>query len=180
VLPQQRAGDFVQAMMDLGATICTPRRPRCVLCPWRVNCAATALGIAEDLPARVEKPERPVRYGVVFWLERPDGAVLLQRRPEKGLLGGMIELPSTPWRQVPWDVTEAVCTAPARAEWTALPGTVLHGFTHFRLELALMAGTIAEPIDGIWAKPEEFGGYAFPTMTKKLVRHAMSVLTRAR
>src|SRR5438876_5375270 len=98
LVPETRAGDFAQALMDLGATICTPRRPRCVLCPWRACCAAAASGLADDLPARVEKPERPLRYGVAFWLTRPDGAVLLRRRPEKGLLGGMIEIPSTPWR----------------------------------------------------------------------------------
>ncbi|HYU11045.1 MAG TPA: A/G-specific adenine glycosylase, partial [Stellaceae bacterium] len=96
LVPARRAGDFAQAMMDLGATLCTPRRPRCVLCPWREACAARAAGIADNLPARLDKPERPWRYGVVFWLSRGDGAVLLRRRPEKGLLGGMIELPSTP------------------------------------------------------------------------------------
>src|SRR5207302_10347889 len=96
VVPAERAGDLAQALMDLGAVLCTPRRPRCVLCPWRSDCAAAATGIQESLPARVEKPERPLRYGVVFWLEREDGAVMLRRRPERGLLGGMIELPSTP------------------------------------------------------------------------------------
>src|SRR5207244_9439644 len=140
LVPQQRAGDFAQAVMDLGAVLCTPRRPRCVLCPWRNDCAAAAAGIQENLPARVEKPERPLRYGVVFWLEREDGAVMLRRRPERGLLGGMIELPSTPWRELTWGGAEAVEAAPAATEWTALPGTVQHGFTHFRLELALMTG----------------------------------------
>ncbi|MFZ3235523.1 MAG: A/G-specific adenine glycosylase, partial [Stellaceae bacterium] len=95
LVPDRRAGDFAQAMMDLGATICTPQRPRCVLCPWRRACAAAARGVAEDLPARAAKQPRPQRYGVAFWLTRPDGAVLLRRRPEKGLLGGMIEIPST-------------------------------------------------------------------------------------
>ena len=102
LVPQQRAGDFAQALMDLGATICTPRRPRCVLCPWRACCAAAAAGLADAIPARTEKPERPLRYGVAFWLTRGDGAVLLRRRPEKGLLGGMTEIPSTPWRSEPW------------------------------------------------------------------------------
>ena len=143
LVPKQRAGDFAQAMMELGASLCTPRRPRCVLCPWRADCAAAALGIAEDLPAQAEKPERPLRHGVAFWLTRADGAVLLRRRPEHGLLGGMIELPSTEWREAPWDAAEAVATAPAAADWRALPGTVHHGFTHFRLELGLFAGTTA-------------------------------------
>jgi A/G-specific adenine glycosylase len=177
LVPERRAGDFAQAMMDLGAVICTPRKPRCVLCPWRSACAAAAAGIADDLPARADKPERPLKFGVAFWLNRPDGAVLLRRRPEKGLLGGMIELPSSEWRAEPWG-EEAVAEAPVATEWRALPGTVQHGFTHFRLELALMAGTIAEPIGGIWARPDQFRDYAFPTLTKKLVSHALSALSR--
>jgi A/G-specific adenine glycosylase len=175
LVPDRRAGDFAQAVMDLGAVLCTPRRPRCVLCPWRADCAAAAAGIAESLPARAGKPERPVRYGIVFWLVRDDGAVLLRRRPEKGLLGGMIELPSTAWRDTPWDAAEAIPAAPAATAWTALPGTVQHGFTHFRLELALMAGHTAALPEGIWARPDEFKNYAFPTLTKKLVNYALSV-----
>jgi A/G-specific adenine glycosylase len=175
LVPEQRAGDFAQAMMDLGAVLCTPRRPRCVLCPWRGDCAAAATGIQESLPARVEKPERPVRYGVVFWLVRDDGAVMLRRRPEKGLLGGMIELPSTPWRDTPWDESEAAQAAPAATQWAALPGAVQHGFTHFRLELAMMAGRTSAPPEGIWARPGEFKDYAFPTLTKKLANYALSV-----
>jgi A/G-specific adenine glycosylase len=175
LVPERRAGDFAQAMMDLGAVLCTPRRPRCVLCPWRDECAASAAGIADNLPARLDKPERPLRYGVVFWLRRGDGAVLLRRRPEKGLLGGMIELPSTPWREMPWSESEVLAAAPVATTWTALPGTVQHGFTHFRLELALMAGRTATPPEGIWARPDEFKNYAFPTLTKKLVNYALSV-----
>jgi A/G-specific adenine glycosylase len=175
MVPDRRAGDFAQALMDLGAVLCTPRRPRCVLCPWRGDCAAAAAGIAESLPARAGKPERPVRYGVVFWLVRDDGAVMLRRRPEKGLLGGMIELPSTPWRGTPWDAAEAIPAAPMATAWSPLPGTVQHGFTHFRLELALMAGRTTAPPEGIWARPDEFKNYAFPTLTKKLVNYALSV-----
>jgi A/G-specific adenine glycosylase len=178
LVPADRAGDFAQAMMDLGATLCAPRRPRCVLCPWRGDCAAAAAGIAEQLPARVAPPERPLRRGVAFWLSRPDGAVMLRRRPDKGLLGGMIELPSTPWRAAPWTIAEAIAAAPAVAEWTALPGVVEHGFTHFRLELALLAGETTAPPEGIWAPPNKFGDYALPTLTKKLVRYAQSILGR--
>jgi A/G-specific adenine glycosylase len=176
LVPAARAGDFAQALMDLGAVLCTPRRPRCVLCPWRGDCAAAASGIAEELPVPAVKPERPLRYGVAFWLSRGDGAVLLRRRPEKGLLGGMIELPSTEWRPAPWTLREALAAAPAAAEWASLPGTVEHGFTHFRLELALVAATTAAPSAGIWATPAQFKDYALPTLTKKLVRHALSAL----
>jgi A/G-specific adenine glycosylase len=178
LVPESRAGDFAQAMMDLGAVICTPRRPRCILCPWLVDCAAAAAGIAESLPAWAGRPERPLRHGVAFWLVRGDGAVLLRRRVEQGLLGGMIELPSTPWRAAPWSVGEAMAQAPATAEWRHLPGAVQHGFTHFRLEMALLAGTTTEPIAGIWARPGEFKDYALPTLTKKLVNYSLSVLTR--
>jgi A/G-specific adenine glycosylase len=178
LVPDRRAGDFAQALMDLGAVICTPRRPRCVLCPWRPECMAAAMGIAESLPTPAETPQRPLRHGVAFWLRRGDGAVLLRRRPETGLLGGMIELPSTPWRTLPWCESEAIDAAPAATTWTALPGTVHHGFTHFRLDLALLAGTTTEPVAGIWARPAEFKDYAFPTLTKKLVNHALSALPK--
>jgi A/G-specific adenine glycosylase len=174
LVPGERAGDFAQAMMDLGATICTPRRPRCVLCPWRTCCTAVALGSQESLPALGEKPDRPLRYGVAFWLMRRDGEVLLRRRPEKGLLGGMTEIPSTPWRAEPWTLTEAISLAPATAEWSPLPGTVQHGFTHFRLELALLAGE--GTADGMWSRTDRLGEYALPTLMKKVVRHALSAL----
>ena len=172
LVPEQRAGDFAQAQMDLGATICTPRRPRCVLCPWRACCAAAASGMAEVLPARAEKPERPLRHGVAFWLTRADGAVLLRRRPERGLLGGMIEIPSTPWRTVPWTFAEAVQIAPVTAAWLPLPGTVRHGFTHFQLELAVVSGV--GTTEGLWSRVERLGDHALPTLMKKVARHAIT------
>jgi A/G-specific adenine glycosylase len=176
LVPELRAGDFAQALMDLGATICTPRRPRCVLCPWRTCCAAAASGLAEELPARPAKPERPQRYGIAFWLTRPDGAVLLRRRSEKGLLGGMIEIPSTPWSAAPWRLAEAVPVAPAAAEWSLLPSTVRHGFTHFQLELGVAAGKIDNFDKGLWSPIERLAEHALPTLMKKVVRHALSAL----
>src|SRR5262249_34252117 len=176
LVPEAHAGDFAQALMDLGAMLCTPRRPRCVLCPWRRGCAAAAAGIAEDLPIQAGKPERPLRHRGLFWLSRPDGAVLC-RRPEKVVLGGMIDLPSTPWREDSWSMSEAVAAAPASTEWRQLPGIVQHGFAHFRLEVALLAGTTDARIEGIWAKPKYFAQYALPTLTKKAIRHAQSALT---
>jgi len=174
MVPDRRAGDFAQALMDLGATICTPRRPRCVLCPWRSCCAAAASGRADDLPARREKPERPLRHGVAFWLTRADGAVLLRRRPDKGLLGGMTEIPSTPWRLTPWSFAEALRAAPAAVTWSPLSGTVRHGFTHFLLELVIVAG--AGVADGIWSQVEQLGDHALPTLMKKVARHAIAAL----
>jgi A/G-specific adenine glycosylase len=186
LVPHDRPGDFAQAVMDLGATICTPQRPRCVLCPWRTGCVATAAGIAETLPARSAKPMRPLRHGVAFWLTRPDGAVLLRRRPERGLLGGMIEIPSTSWRDRPWPLAEAIAAAPASAAWSPLPGAVAHGFTHFRLELAILAGRaeegddfLADPVArglGLWSPIARLGDHALPSLMKKLVRHALSAL----
>jgi len=175
LVPPRRAGDFAQAMMDLGAVLCTPRRPRCVLCPWRGACAAAAGGIAEALPARAAKPERPLRHGAAFWLVRGDGAVLLRRRPEEGLLGGLYEVPSTEWREAPWSDAEALAAAPLpEAAWTRLPGAVEHGFTHFRLELAVWAARTEAAPDGVWVRPREFRDYAFSTLMKKLARYALA------
>jgi A/G-specific adenine glycosylase len=179
LIPESRAGDFAQALMDLGATLCTPRRPRCVLCPWRACCAAMANGMAEVLPARPPEPERPQRYGIAFWLTRPDGAVLLRRRPEKGLLGGMIEIPSTPWLPAPWQIAEAAVMAPAAVEWRLLPGTVRHGFTHFQLELEVVAGRTEDVGGPFWSPVERLGEHALPTLMKKVVRHALSALAVA-
>ncbi len=124
-------GDYAQAMMDLGATVCLPRRPRCAACPLAKVCAAHAAGLAEDLPRRAPKKARPTRRGVIFRVVRSDGAILLRRRPERGLLGAMMELPSTDWREAPWAGPEALAQAPLAAGWTELPGLVRHNFTHF-------------------------------------------------
>jgi A/G-specific adenine glycosylase len=173
--PDERPGDFAQAMMDLGATVCTPRQPRCSLCPWREACRARALGIAEDLPRRVPKPDRPQRYGIAFWTVRDDGAVLLRRRPEEGLLGGMTEVPSTAWRAARWPEAEARRQAPFDADWRLVPGVVRHVFTHFALELQVMVGrvTAAKRGAGFWCPIDRLGDHALPTVMKKVVRHAL-------
>jgi A/G-specific adenine glycosylase len=174
LVPAVRAGDFAQAVMDLGAAFCTPRQPRCGLCPWRESCAAHRLGRAEAFPARKAKPLREERYGVAFWLLRSDGALFLRRRPEAGLLGGMIEIPSTPWRREPWSLDEAKKEAPERVAWSPIPGRVRHGFTHFRLELAVLGGRTEEPRAGLWSPLVELGGHALPTLMKKIVRHVLA------
>ncbi|HUN49573.1 MAG TPA: A/G-specific adenine glycosylase, partial [Candidatus Sulfotelmatobacter sp.] len=141
--PAKRAGDFAQAMMDLGATVCTARAPLCARCPLAGDCAGLARNIAASLPRRAPKRERPTRHGVAFWAVRADGAVLLRRRQDKGLLGGMMEVPSTPWRERPWGAAEALAAAPLAADWQPLGGTVEHGFTHFALQIAVYAAAVA-------------------------------------
>ncbi|MBF0307308.1 MAG: A/G-specific adenine glycosylase [Alphaproteobacteria bacterium] len=174
--PDQRAGDYAQAVMDLGATVCTPRGPACGICPWMAACEGRAQGIAETLPARIVKPERPTRLGVAFWAVRKDGAVLLRRRPPTGLLGGMIEVPSTPWRAEAWTREQAAAEAPLTAEWRPLPGVVRHSFTHFHLELTLQLGRVgADPrARGLWVPLDRMGEHALPALMRKVVRHALA------
>jgi A/G-specific adenine glycosylase len=176
--PDERPGDYAQAIMDLGATICLPRKPKCLLCPWADACRAKRQGIAESLPAKSPKAERPKRHGIVFWTMRKDGAVLLRRRPEKGLLGGMIEIPSTEWRREPWTLDEAVPASPISTDWRPLDGIVRHGFTHFALELSLVAGHARNGAAGgaLWCPVDRLSDYALPTLMKKVVRHALSKL----
>lgn len=176
IAPAQRPGDYAQALMDLGATICTPRRPACALCPWREGCDGRRLGIAEELPARAAREARPRRHGIAFWTQRPDGAALLRRRPDKGLLGGMMEIPSTPWRATPWPLEEALAFAPADGQWRALPGTVQHVFTHFSLELTILAGRVERAPDGagVWCMAADFAGQALPSVMRKVARHALA------
>jgi A/G-specific adenine glycosylase len=153
--------------MDLGATICTPRAPRCVLCPWRDACRARALGIAEALPAKREKPERPTRFGDAYVAVRADGAILLRRRPEKGLLGGMLEVPGSVWAETP-----LAGPPPVEAAWRELPGRVRHTFTHFHLELRIFLGR-AEAGEGSWAPLDRLGDLALPTVMRKVIEHAL-------
>ena len=134
-----RPADFAQALFDLGATICTPRRPACAICPWREPCAGRARGMAGELPRKAAKKARPLRHGAVFWLEDAAGRVLLRRRAAKGLLGGMVELPGTEWRGVPWSEAEACAASPAAVAWRQI-GRVEHGFTHFELHLDVYMG----------------------------------------
>ncbi len=171
--PRTRPGDFAQAMMDLGATVCTPRAPDCGSCPLADTCAAHAAGIAGELPRRTPRKPRATRHGVAFWAVRPDGAVLLRRRLDRGLLGGMMEIPSTDWRRRPWSQAEAREAAPVAADWRVLPGVVHHGFTHFRLRLKVMAGRADDRAAGLWCPPDRFSDHALPTLMKKVVRHAL-------
>ena len=168
---RERPGDFAQALFDLGATICTPKRPACVLCPWRAPCAAHRAGIAETLPRKAPKPVRPLRHGVHFAVTDPAGRLLVRRRPASGLLGGMLEIPGTPWREGVWEETEALTHAPLPGlDWTPLPGEARHGFTHFELHMRLLRAVVAgEPAQGCaWMDPAAAHA-AMPTAMRRLL-----------
>jgi A/G-specific adenine glycosylase len=171
----KRPGDAAQALMDLGAMVCTPRKPSCGTCPLNGCCRALDLGIAAELPRRApKKKRRPVRRAVAFWLQRADGAVLLRRRPDKGLLGGMLEIPSTPWREADWPAGEAAAHAPAELDWRPQAGAIGHTFTHFHLDVAVWRAGFEGDMDGMWIKPGDFDGHAIPTLMRKIARHALS------
>ncbi|HVY83911.1 MAG TPA: A/G-specific adenine glycosylase [Caulobacterales bacterium] len=159
----ERAGDWAQALMDLGATICTPKSPRCLLCPLREDCAAFASGAPETFPRRAAKTKRPERRGVAFRLERP-GWTWLVRRPDNGLLGGMAALPTTPWREEAWREGDAIKHAPANTKWTPI-GSVRHVFTHFGLTLDVWRGEGDPTGEGWWAAHTDFR--ALPTVFRK-------------
>lgn len=172
MVPRNRPGDFAQAMMDLGATICTPRRPACSLCPLQENCAAYLAGTQERFPVRRPKPEKPVRLGAAFVAERGDGAVLLRKRGTKGLLGGMAEVPTTAWtaRQ---DGIDDESGAPFEANWMPR-GVITHIFTHFELRLSVFHARIDMPApdDHWWSQRQLLGSEALPTVMKKAIAAA--------
>jgi A/G-specific adenine glycosylase len=170
--------DFAQALFDLGATICTPATPGCVLCPWMAHCAGRRAGIAGELPRKAPKSARPLRHGVHFWLADADGNVLLRRRPPTGLLGGMTELPGTDWRASPWTAPEALAHAPMQAAWQAA-GQVRHGFTHFELTIDLFAARVKRiEADGFRCPISALAREALPSVMRKCARMAGSAQTR--
>jgi A/G-specific adenine glycosylase len=157
--PALRPGDYAQAIMDLGATICTPRSPACGICPWSHACAARAEGVQADLPRKSPKPEKPTRHGTL-WLCRTDGAILLERRPEKGLLGGMLGFPGDSWDGLGGP-------APAQAAWQRI-GEVRHTFTHFHLILDVHVARLdAVPLRGALVPRHSFRPADLPTVMRK-------------
>ena len=176
----RRPADVAQALMDLGATLCRPRAPRCAVCPWREACAAHAAGIAGQLPRRAARPARPVRRGLAFLLARPDGAILFRRRPAEGLLGGLHELPSSPWLEGELALEAALGHAPAATDWRLHALPVRHVFTHFVLELTLAQGIAPTTTEaaasagpsGLWCRAADLDRLALPTVMRKLLRRA--------
>jgi A/G-specific adenine glycosylase len=174
LVPQKRAGDFVQALMDLGAAICTPKRPACGTCPWQKDCAAWTLGIQEELPVKAPKAARPLKRGAAFVARDRGGAILLVKRPDKGLLGAMLQPPLGPWSAKFPAAQEAMAQAPFKAAWKKRPGLVRHGFTHFELEIEVYGVTVSKRprAEGQWLESAMLSTAALPTVMRKIIEHA--------
>jgi A/G-specific adenine glycosylase len=175
LLPPRRFGDFTQAMMDLGATLCTPKKPACGICPWMGSCEARPRGDAETFPRKAPKVEGKLRRGASFVVTRADDFVLVRTRPSKGLLGGMTEMPSTAWSEV-FDEDDALKGAPLKAKWRKLPGAVEHGFTHFPLQQSVYVASVpakTKAPEGMrWVARAELSGEALPNVFRKVAVHA--------
>jgi A/G-specific adenine glycosylase len=180
LLPAMRSGDFAQALMDLGATVCTPKSPACFLCPWMQNCLARRRGDPQAFPRKPPKRTGDLRRGAAFVLLRADGAILLRTRPEEGLLGGMTEVPTSDWT-TDFPIANAVAHAPRLArrkpKWHRLPGVVTHTFTHFPLELTVYTASVnaqtRAPAGTRWVAISDLMGEALPTAMRKVVAHAL-------
>ena len=180
MVPPRRAGDFVQALMDLGATLCTPRKPACALCPWHADCAAAARGDAATFPRKTRKRTGALRRGAAFVVIRRDGHVLVRSRAPGGLLGGMTEVPGSAW-QPDLDARDMLAAAPrlprVRCAWRRVPGVVTHVFTHFPLELAVYTTAVragaAAPAGARWVAIGALAGEALPNVMRKVLAHAL-------
>ena len=194
-----RAGDFAQALMDLGSAICTPKRPACPNCPWALDCKARKLGIQEQLPVKAPKIARPLKRGAAFVARDRSGAVLLVKRPDKGLLASMLEPPLGEWSEEFPLPTKAIKQAPFVAAWKKRPGIVRHGFTHFELEIEVYVAEVAKrptlswpanagakkkKLDGPhkaghdelevrWVPRDSLAKVELPTVMRKIVEHGL-------
>jgi len=171
-----RCGDYGQALIDLGGTVCVPRTPNCALCPWQSHCAAFAHGDMVDYPKKAPKKQRPIRYGAVFIL-RCEDEILLERRADDGLLGGMMGFVGTDWMDARiGDVSDDVLkTAPQVRNWQKLHTEIKHIFTHFELRLTIYMAqtsdkTLAHSYDAVWAPLPQIEDYALPSLFKKVLK----------
>lgn len=161
----ERPGDYGQALMDLGATVCTPKSPKCQTCPWSKHCQAHHAGTETDYPKKVKKTPTPIRYGYAYVLCSGD-KVLVQKRPDKGLLGGMLGVPTSKWDEMPKDHS----AAPMKRNWEKV-GEIKHVFTHFELRLEVFVAEVDEMFEGEWI--EDFRG--LPTVFRKVVACGLRV-----
>jgi A/G-specific adenine glycosylase len=170
--PAQRTGDFAQAMMDLGATICTPKNPACALCPWSDACVAHTRGTQEEYPRKSKKQKGKLRRGAAYVAVRADGHILVRTRPDEGLLGGMAEVPTTKWTH-DFDEADAIKLAPFEAKWQCVSGVVTHVFTHFPLELAVFVARVPlrmrPPRGARFVSSENIHAEALPGVMRKVL-----------
>lgn len=176
-LPNNRFGDYAQGVMELGATVCLPRKPLCTACPWQKNCKAFAQGTMEDYPRKLAKQKSPQKYAATFITVNKKGEVLLRKREDKGLLGGMWEFPSTPWETTKPDKGSLKRHAPAPLRWNSVPKPVSHVFSHFKLETALRIGHShaafsLENGEYRWMKWKDLSTLALPTLTRRIAEAA--------
>ncbi|MBR27756.1 MAG: A/G-specific adenine glycosylase [Rhodobacteraceae bacterium] len=184
--PEDRPGDHAQAVMDLGATICSPRSPACGICPWRDPCAGRAAGIAETLPRKTPKAAKPLRRGVVFVAVNASGAVLLEHRPDRGLLGGTLGLPGDDWDrrgggegETPRSDATLAALAPLTADWRKISTQARHVFTHFQLVLDIMVATTGEesrPAHGAFVPHARAQADRIPTVMRKALLLGLDAL----
>lgn len=174
LLDEERPGDFAQAMMDLGATICTPKRPACMHCPLREHCRALATADPERFPVKAPKKDKPRCVGAAYVLRDPQGRVLMEKRPETGLLASMTQVPTTGWTARQDGATDT-SEAPGDSLAWRFCGTVRHVFTHFELDLSVYAaqGSISPKPHQWWSRPEDVAGEALPTVMRKVVALAL-------
>lgn len=182
--PQVRPGNYAEAIMDLGATVCKPQKPLCILCPLQAFCQASQKGSPDEYPRRMPKSQRPIRKATLFWVES-DGYIILRKRPLKGLLGGLWELPSTPWDTQSYKAYSE-CPDPLsfqpiedpEIDWMPLDGIVTHQFTHFQLEMTIWKTLLRDRSpDHHWAHFESLDQYALPTVIQKALKFAKNAIS---
>jgi A/G-specific adenine glycosylase len=177
LVPQKRCGDYAQSLLDLGATICTPRAPKCDLCPWQAACKAHEEGVQETLPRRVRAKAKPVRRAVAFVLIDEKGRILLRQRPPHGLLGAMMEVPSSPWLEAKPRLEDTSAYAPIAGKWKQCPGVVRHVFSHFTLEVVVATAVTTKKTRGHWIASRKLDDEALPSVMRKIIGHALKSLS---
>lgn len=185
LLPQERHGDYAQAMMDMGATVCTPRKPDCPICPWQKNCRASAAGLTEQIPFIQRRAKLPERYMATFFLRSQSGKIFLRQRPAQGLLGGLWECPSTAWvENAEADLSIDLPDAVSSHMFHALHKPIIHVFSHFKLTAEIyVCDTLfpdqadqGNPVDGMWFSPDQLPPLS--TLSRKIIDAAQNAATR--
>lgn len=172
LVPDDRPGDFAQGLMDLGASICTPRNPQCLICPLGQHCAAAKAGTAGSFPVKAKKKARPVKFGIAYVVRDTAGAILLRTRPSKGMLAGMSEVPGSEWAEG----AAPALSPPVAANWRTINAPVVHVFTHFELRLTVKVASLADspsaPSGMRWVSPEDLDREPLPTLMTKVIAAA--------